>query len=275
MSDVRELVKAIITGKDYNEIFNQVMANKASELIAQHKEVVAKSMFEYAENEGRWKERPDMNYTHIIPLKDNITKDHLKIKGMKHTITKTPMGYEVGVHGTFRKSRDAVISHLKKNHDMEEGKDYKIGFKYRPADDIKEAMKDDESVTQKKVDYTQEIIVDKTDKKRKVYANPTESTEADDEELNELKSSTLASYVKKASHDVAAKGALTRSWSELSGRQKAEDKWVDAKQSSEKADKIFNKSWKRRQSMAKAVDKLASRADESVDVENSDIDCND
>lgn len=183
MSDVRELVKAIITGKDYNEIFNQVMANKASELIAQHKEVVAKSMFEGMNDQS------------------------------------------------------------------------------------------DEDSTQKKNEYTQKIIVDKSGKKRKVYAK--EDVELDDEELNELKSSTLASYVKKASHDVAAKGALTRSWSELSGRQKAEDKWVDAKQSSEKADKIFNKSWKRRQSMAKAVDKLASRADESVDVENSDIDCND
>lgn len=181
MSNVKELFKAIITGKDYQEIFNQVMADKASQRIEQHKEVVAKSMFE----------------------------------------------------------------------------------------------SDEASVMQKKADYTEKIIVDKTGKKRKVYANPTESAEVDEAELNELKSSTLASYVKKASHDVAAKGALTRSWSELSGRQKAEDKWMDARKSEEKADKIFAKSWKRRQSMAKAVDKLVARADESVDVENSDIESND
>lgn len=183
MSDVRELVKAIITGKDYSEIFNQVMANKASELIAQHKEVVAKSMFEGMNDQS------------------------------------------------------------------------------------------DEGSAQKKIDYTEKIIVDKAGKRRKVYAK--EDAELDDEELNELKSSTLASYVKKASHDVATKGALTRHHGEKSERERKEGDYVNARKSSEKADKIFAKSWKRREGMAKAVDKLASRADESIEVENSDIDCND
>lgn len=178
MSNVKELFKAIIAGKDYNEIFSQVMAQKASDRIEQHKETFAKSMFEDADQE--------------------------------------------------------------------------------------------------KIDYTEKVIVDKAGKKRKVYANPTEEVDSDDgEELTELKSSTLASYVKKASHDVAAKGALTRHYGEKSERERKEKDYVNARKSDEKADKIFAKSWKRRQSMAKAVDKLVSRADESVDIEESDIDSND
>jgi hypothetical protein len=77
------------------------------------------------------------------------------------------------------------------------------------------------------------------------------------EQIDELKKSTLASYVKKASHDVAAKGAATRQFANDSEAARKDSRYNDAKKSMEKADKTFAKSWKRRENMGKAVDRLA------------------
>lgn len=132
MSDVKDLLKAIITGKDYNEIFSQVMADKAMNLINQHRQEVASTLLK-----------------------------------------------------------------------------------------------------------------------------PVEESES----LEELNKSTLGSYIKKASHDVATKGALTRHYGEKSERERKEGDYVNARKSSEKADKIFAKSWKRREGMAKAVDRLTKEDD--------------
>lgn len=81
-------------------------------------------------------------------------------------------------------------------------------------------------------------------------------------ELQELSKKTLASYIKKSSHDVATKGALTRHYGEKSEREREDEKYSDARKSAEKADKIFNKSWKRREGIAKAADKLATEETE-------------
>ena len=84
------------------------------------------------------------------------------------------------------------------------------------------------------------------------------------QQLDELKKSTLASYVKKASHDVAHKGAMTRQHANDSEAARKDSRYNDARKSMEKADKTFAKSWKRRENMGKAVDRLAKEEVEQI-----------
>ena len=85
------------------------------------------------------------------------------------------------------------------------------------------------------------------------------------EQLDELSKKTLGSYVKAASHDVATKGALTRHFADKSSREKEEKKGWEADKSMKKADKTFAAGWKRRQNMAKAVDRLTKEDVEQID----------
>ena len=84
------------------------------------------------------------------------------------------------------------------------------------------------------------------------------------EQLDELSKGALASYVKKASHDVAHKGAMTRQHTNDSTAAKMAGNYYGAKTSMDKADKTFGKSWKRREGMAKAVDRLAKEEVEEI-----------
>jgi len=85
-----------------------------------------------------------------------------------------------------------------------------------------------------------------------------------EETLNEVSKKTLASYIKKASHDVATKSAATGRYADRAN--KARDKmkkgdysdWQQGKKDDEFADKMFKKSWNRRKGIAKAADKLAT-----------------
>ncbi len=72
-------------------------------------------------------------------------------------------------------------------------------------------------------------------------------------------------HVKKASHDVAHKGALTRQYSIDSNAAKKSEDYVQARKSDEKANKMFDKSWNRRKNMAKAVDRLAKEEVEQIE----------
>lgn len=76
------------------------------------------------------------------------------------------------------------------------------------------------------------------------------------EQLDELSKKTLGDYVKKASHDVAHKGAMTRQHANDSDAAKKDSRYNDARKSEDKANKTFAKSWSRRKGMAKAVDRL-------------------
>ena len=87
-----------------------------------------------------------------------------------------------------------------------------------------------------------------------IYKKP--SYYKEEEQLDELSKGTLGSYIKAASHDVATKGALTRHFADKSRREKEEKKGWEADKSMKKADKTFAAGWKRRQNMAKAVDRL-------------------
>ena len=85
----------------------------------------------------------------------------------------------------------------------------------------------------------------------------------EEEQLDEVSKKTLASYIKKASHDVATKSAATGRYADRAN--KARDKmkkgdysdWQQGKKDDEFADKMFKKSWNRRKGIAKAADKLA------------------
>ena len=82
-------------------------------------------------------------------------------------------------------------------------------------------------------------------------------------QIDEVSKKTLASYVKKASHDVATKSAATGRYADRANRVKDEIKKGDysnyqqGKKDDAFADKMFKKSWKRREGIAKATDKLA------------------
>jgi hypothetical protein len=86
------------------------------------------------------------------------------------------------------------------------------------------------------------------------------------EQIDELSKKTLGNYIKSATHDVAAKGAATRQFAIDSSRQSGEQDYDAARKSMAKSDKTFSKSWKRRDNMAKAVDRLAK---EDVSIENA------
>ena len=98
------------------------------------------------------------------------------------------------------------------------------------------------------------------------------------EHLDELKRTTLASYVRKASHDVATKSAATGRYADRANKVKDELKKGDYSnyQQGEKdnatADKMFNKSWKRRKGIDTAVSKLAHTAKVNANEEVEQID---
>jgi hypothetical protein len=97
---------------------------------------------------------------------------------------------------------------------------------------------------------------EKEDKKKKKSVK--------EDTINELSKKTLGSYVKKASHDVGTYSAATGRHSERSQRALERDKknkmdntdYEDARKNSKIADKAFAKSWKRREGISKAVDKI-------------------
>ena len=76
------------------------------------------------------------------------------------------------------------------------------------------------------------------------------------EQLSELSKKTLGSYIKKASHDVATRGAATRQFSIDARKAREDHDYTGSRKKEAQADKTFAKSWKRREGMAKAVDRL-------------------
>ena len=98
------------------------------------------------------------------------------------------------------------------------------------------------------------------------------------EHLDELKRTTLASYVRKASHDVATKSAATGRYADRANKVRDEVKKGDysnyqqGKKDDATADKMFDKSWKRRKGIDTAVSKLAHTAKVNANEEVEQID---
>jgi hypothetical protein len=88
------------------------------------------------------------------------------------------------------------------------------------------------------------------------------------EQIDELSKKTLGSYIKSASHDVAAKAAATRQHAVDAHRKMADQDFTGGRESMKKSDKSFSDSWKRRTNMAKAVDRLTKEDIEQIDEKN-------
>jgi hypothetical protein len=100
---------------------------------------------------------------------------------------------------------------------------------------------------------------------------PKRPANMEEEALDELSKKTLGSYVKKASHDVATKSAATGRYAERANKEEDDRKktgdysgYRQGRKDNETADKMFGKSWKRRQGIAKAVDKM-TKEDTQID----------
>jgi hypothetical protein len=87
----------------------------------------------------------------------------------------------------------------------------------------------------------------------------------EDEQLDEVSKKTLGSYIKAASHDVAAKGAFTRHFADKSRAETAAQRPDLARITMKKADKMQDAGMKRRANMAKAVDRLTKEDVEQID----------
>jgi hypothetical protein len=110
--------------------------------------------------------------------------------------------------------------------------------------------------TQKrKDDETADKMFNKSWKRRLGVAKAVDKLTKEEQELDELSKKTLGSYVKGASHDIATKSAATARYAERSNKARKTGDYSQYKDD-ETADKMFNKSWKRRLGVAKAVDKL-------------------
>jgi hypothetical protein len=95
-----------------------------------------------------------------------------------------------------------------------------------------------------------------------------EEEELDEEQLDELKGikkdkEAAKKYIKGASHSVATLSAATGRYAERSNKEEADRKktgdssnYRQGRKDNETADKFFNKSWRRRKYISKAVDKL-------------------
>lgn len=88
------------------------------------------------------------------------------------------------------------------------------------------------------------------------------------EQIDELSKKTLGSYIKSASHDVAAKAAATRQHAVDAHRKMADQDFTGGRESMRKSDKSFSDSWRRRNNMAKAVDRLTKENIEQIDEKN-------
>jgi hypothetical protein len=87
----------------------------------------------------------------------------------------------------------------------------------------------------------------------------------EEEQLDEVSKKTLGSYIKAASHDVAAKGAFTRHFADKSRAETAAQRPDLARLTMKKADKMQDAGMKRRANMAKAVDRLTKEDVDQID----------
>jgi len=86
-----------------------------------------------------------------------------------------------------------------------------------------------------------------------------EIQDADFENIQELKTSTLVSYVGKAANDVASNSAATRDFANKSKTSRENHQFMKARHEDEAATKYFMKSLKRKKGIQAAVKKIANR----------------
>jgi hypothetical protein len=114
-------------------------------------------------------------------------------------------------------------------------------------------------------DYREEVSLDDFSPKDIESFMQTE----DYNQLDELSKNTLASYIKKRSHDVAAMGAVTRKHAMDSEAARKDQNYSQAKKSNDKSNRAFMKGWKHRENIGKAVDKLTKEEFEFIESLNA------
>lgn len=82
--------------------------------------------------------------------------------------------------------------------------------------------------------------------------------------VDELKKSTLASYIKKAVGDKGAYASAVRSATDASQRAKDAGDYNKSRELNRKAEKMFSKSWKREKGIRTAASKLAGETPENL-----------
>lgn len=88
----------------------------------------------------------------------------------------------------------------------------------------------------------------------------------DYEQLDELSKTTLGSYIKKRSHDVATQGAVTRQFAVNAAKEKEAQGGYSTRSVrdlEDRTNRAFAKGWKHRQNIGKAVDRLTKEGAES------------
>ena len=114
---------------------------------------------------------------------------------------------------------------------------------------------DNETFT-KEVEAQKEKNADRGKKAEVAKASVQAVKQEEYEQIDEISKGTLGSYIKKASHDVAGKGAITRHFADKSRAETAAQRPDLARLTMKKADKMQDAGMKRRANMAKAVDRL-------------------
>jgi hypothetical protein len=125
----------------------------------------------------------------------------------------------------------------------------------KASDDMKKTGDYSLHMKKRKDDETADKMFNKSWKRRLGVAKAVDKLTKEEQELDELSKKTLGSYVKGASHDIATKSAATARYAERANKARKTGDYSQYKDD-ETADKMFNKSWKRRLGVAKAVDKL-------------------
>ena len=173
---------------------------------------------------------------------------------------------------------------LDKNHNGKlDGQDFKMLRKEEVVDEGNPANKEKKNAAAAAVgaknrdgQYLSRMnpaVADKIRGREKMSGNDRKQFE-EVEQVDELSKQTMGSYIKKASHDVATKSAATGRYADRANAVKDQMKKGDysnyqqGKKDDATADKMFNKSWKRREGIAKATDKLTKeevQVDEVLD----------
>jgi len=174
------------------------------------------------------------------------------VKGLKKNVTKEEFDLNEGNDDVGEMIKDKLKIIINRAKEMHGG----IG----PNTDMPEWVKS-------KITLAQDYVSTACD-----YSCGSEQLGEEVENIDEVSKSTLGSYIKKASHDVATKSALTRAFANKSAAAKEKENFVQARKDDEKSNQMFAKSWKRRQGIAKATDRLTKEENElSEDMGEPDI----
>lgn len=210
--------------------------------------MLGQGAFDRLKTHGKESGSPDYAYSLKIPNKhfDSVT-------GMKE---------EVEELGEVLDTRASKMSYAQKNMDSHE-KALRNYLYYDGPGQNADKKADAHKTAMKRVRGLNTFVKNKV-------------TKEEVEDLDEISKPALGRYIKAASHDVATRASATARYAEKEDQARKEGDWDAARKNSKIADQAFNKGWKRRQHIAKAVDRLTkedviNRAIEKYIVSDADL----